>query len=276
MTDENRSRLGIDWPTTIAGALAAVTVAVLLSTLGAAGTLVGAAVGSVVATLATAVYRQGIDSSRRKVAQIQGVALVKVGVAQDEVRRAAGAASSPTADLRLARARDQLDEALAELEPAEAADQPAPVRRWAALPWRRIAAAALGLFVVVVLAISAFELLTGRSVSSYTGGTDGDSGTSVSNLVEDEASTNDDPRRPDRRDDRPVDQPTPDAGTDDPTPDQPTPTSEPTEATGPTEPTESPTTEPTETGEPTGTPTTEPTETGEPTGSPTESPTATP
>lgn len=264
MSDDNRSRLGIDWPTTVAGALAAVTVAVLLSTLGAAGTLVGAAFGSVVATVATAVYRQGIDSSRRKVAQIQGVAQAKVGVAQEEVRRAARATGSATAGIRLARAQEQLDEALAQLDPAEPDGRASPARSWAALPWRRIAAAALALFVVVVLAISAFELLTGRSVSSYTGGSDGDSRTSVGNLVDDGAS--DDPGRPERGHDGRTDQPTQQPA--DPTPTEPAPT------TG--EPSEPPVTEPTGPTEPTTGPTTEPPSTGEPTEEPTESATATP
>ena len=48
--EQERRGTGIDWPATFAGAGAAVTVALLLSTLGAAGTLIGAALGSVVAT----------------------------------------------------------------------------------------------------------------------------------------------------------------------------------------------------------------------------------
>lgn len=52
MTEGTDRKLGIDWLRTIAGALAAVSAAVLLSTLGAAGTLIGAALGSVVATVA--------------------------------------------------------------------------------------------------------------------------------------------------------------------------------------------------------------------------------
>src|SRR3954470_10312740 len=81
--------LDIDWLKTTAGALAAVTTAVLLSTLGAVGTLIGAALGSVAATVGSALYAQGLARSKRAVLKAQETALHKVGVAQAEVRRAA-------------------------------------------------------------------------------------------------------------------------------------------------------------------------------------------
>jgi cytoskeletal protein RodZ len=44
----------------------------------------------------------------------------------------------------------------------------------AGLPWKRLAVIAVGLFVVAMATILAFELVTGRAVSTYTGGSDKD------------------------------------------------------------------------------------------------------
>jgi hypothetical protein len=67
---DNPPKLEIDWLKALAGALAAVTAAVLLSTLGAAGTLIGAAVGSVAATIGSAVYAQGLAHSKHTVRRL--------------------------------------------------------------------------------------------------------------------------------------------------------------------------------------------------------------
>src|SRR5262249_54898382 len=50
------ARVEIDWTRTVGGALAAVASAVLLSTLGAAGTILGAALGSIVVTVSGAYF----------------------------------------------------------------------------------------------------------------------------------------------------------------------------------------------------------------------------
>ncbi|MDN4159985.1 hypothetical protein [Nocardioides abyssi] len=181
------SGLDIDWVRTIAGALAAITTAVLLSTLGAAGTLIGAALGSVAATVGTAVYSQGLARSRAKLAEAQERALHKVGEAQAEVRRAARR-GDPS---RLPRAEAQLAEAADELDPSADgpgaddgdADSPTWRERLAVLPWKRITLVAGGLFLLVVVVISVFEALTGRTVSSYTGGSDSDGGTTITRIT---------------------------------------------------------------------------------------------
>lgn len=152
---------GIDWPATFAGAGAAVTVAVLLSTLGAAGTLIGAALGSVVATVSTALYKQGIESSRRRVAEVQAAALER------EAARAHRHSES------------------SEVSTGEVPAAPAPAgNRWAALPWKRLAALAAVVFLIAVVVISAIELIAGRSVSSITGGTDGKDRTSIGGVLD--------------------------------------------------------------------------------------------
>ena len=164
--------LDIDWLKTTAGALAAVTTAVLLSTLGAVGTLIGAALGSVAATIGSALYTQGLARSRHAVLKAQETALHKVGIAQAEVRRA-GRHDGAEAEAHLDLADERLDEAKAELdEAAEEPTQPSWRERFVLLPWRRIGIVAAGTFVVVVLAITAFEALTGESVAQRTGGSD--------------------------------------------------------------------------------------------------------
>src|SRR3546814_15525436 len=95
---EEKPKLEIDWVKTLAGALAAVSSAVLLSTLGAAGTLIGAALGSITLTVTSAFYSQGLAKSRQKLAAAQELAQRSVGIAQSEVRRAGSVADSARAE----------------------------------------------------------------------------------------------------------------------------------------------------------------------------------
>jgi hypothetical protein len=198
MTDDSstdpRRRLEIDWVKTAAGALAAVSSAVVLSRIGAAGTIIGAALGSVVVTVANAFYSQGLERSRARIAQAHAQAAARVGAAQAEVRRASrrqargGPAANPAARSELQHAEEHLADAQRDLDEVSAdaagASGAVPWRdRLAGLPWRRIALLAGALFVVAVVLITAFELVSGRSVSSYTGGTHGSGGTSLSHLT---------------------------------------------------------------------------------------------
>ena len=184
MTPDTPPKLEIDWRKTAGGAFAAVSSAFLLSTLGAAGTIIGAALGSVIVTVGGALYSQGLARSHRRLAQVQSVAMRKVGVAQAEVRRAARhSGDGEVVDAQLAQAEHHLDEVKDDL--ASTADEPPGPgwrERFVVLPWKRIALIAAGLFVAAVLAITAFELVAGRSVSSITGGTEGDGGTTISRI----------------------------------------------------------------------------------------------
>lgn len=179
-----KARLEIDWLKTVAGALAAVSSAVILSSLGAAGTLIGAAVGSIVVSLTSSLYNTGLNRSRERVAQAQALALRRVGVAQAEVRRAARRQDSHTAvEGHLDHAEEQLVEAQVQLDELVGEEPEGSWReRLAGLPWKRIGLAALGFFVVAVVAITVFELIAGRPVSSITGGSHDRSGTTFSDL----------------------------------------------------------------------------------------------
>ncbi|GAB2975126.1 hypothetical protein [Nocardioides montaniterrae] len=146
----------IDWPLVFAGAGAAVTVAVVLSSLGAAGTLVGAALGSVTATVTTALYKRGIETSHRKAAA-QAAALFRAGFAQQAAE--AGDVAADSVDLMV---------------PAPSPEAP---QRWA-LPWGRLLVMAAAVFLFALVTISAVELLAGRSISAMFGG-DNTRGTTV-------------------------------------------------------------------------------------------------
>ena len=156
--------------------MAAVSSAVLLSTLGVIGTIVGVALGSVVVSVATSLYAHGLARSRERMAQAQEAALRRVGVAQAEVRRARRRSARGASDAHLERANQNLAEAHDEL-----ATDPEPnlLTRLRGLPWRHVVLGAALTFVVALAAITAFELVAGRPVASYTGGTDRDNGTSI-------------------------------------------------------------------------------------------------
>ena len=184
MTDDTSQKLEIDWLRTVGGALAAVSSAVLLSTLGAAGTIIGAALGSVIATVGGALYSQGLVRSRERLVQAQGAAMRKVGVAQAEVRRAGRKqGDTSTVGAHLAHAQATLDEAKGDLD---ALSEEAVATGWGArlalLPWKRIALVAAVLFALTVVAITAFELVVGRSVSEITTGSHG-GGSTIGRVV---------------------------------------------------------------------------------------------
>ncbi len=188
MTEDNHQKVEIDWLKTLGGALAAVSSAILLSTLGAAGTIIGAALGSVIVTVGGALYTSGLARSRERVAA-QTAALRKVGVAQAEVRRASRRGDDEeAAEAHLAHADERLDEAMEELDPVTAEpDEPGWRERLAALPWKRISLLAAGLFVGVIVAITVFELVVGESVSEITGGTEDGGGTTISQVGRDKS-----------------------------------------------------------------------------------------
>jgi len=177
MAPENTKREPVvDWPRVLGGALAAVSSAVLLSTLGVIGTIVGAALGSIVVSVATSLYARGLTRSRERMAQAQEAALRRVGVAQAEVRRARRRPARGAADAHLERANQNLEEAHEELTTDP---EPNLLTRLRRLPWRHVMIGTALTFAVALVAITAFELIAGRPVASYTGGTDRDHGTSI-------------------------------------------------------------------------------------------------
>ena len=187
---EQRERVEINWVQVSASALAAVSSAVLLSTVGVAGTIVGAAIGSLFATAGSSIYSHYLRISQERVARAQTAALERVSRARAsvsgaavDVRRGGPRTQALRAQREVEQAGDELAHAERELQDAEGETGRPPWREiLTALPWKRISVGAAGVFVVAMLAIVSFELLTGRAVSSYTGGSDPEARTSVPGL----------------------------------------------------------------------------------------------
>jgi hypothetical protein len=277
VSDEERE--GASWVQVTAAALAAMSSAVILSSLGVAGTIIGAAVGSLTASVGGALYSRGIHASRDQAVALKRVAQARLDVDAARAAMRRGEAGSDTtlrqADLALGEAEEALQHADEEpggssadapetghsvtsdteaggaagderavygvtAEPAGADDEDEESRR---LPWKRIALITVGVFVAAMVAITAFELATGRAVSTYTGGTDSDKGTTVPGL-----GGGGDPAP----EEEPEEQPTS------------VPTDQPSEA-----PSSEPTTEPTDGSEPSPVPSELPSETATPTPTPT-------
>lgn len=237
MTDESAERhrgLEIDWLRAAAGALAAVASAFLLSFLGAAGTIIGAALGSLIVTVSSAVFTQGLSTSKRTLEKAQSSAARKVGIAQAEVRRAGRADDTAAHDSHLEHADERLAEAQAELDAVseEAREAEVPWReRLRALPWKRILLATALLFVMAIAAITVFELVAGRSVSSITGGS-GNEGTTIGHVGDRGGSRNDQDDQQDEESPSPT--PTPSETPSESPSDTPTPSESPQPSDSPT------------------------------------------
>src|SRR3954447_25039916 len=126
---QQHERVAINWFQVSGSALAAVSSAVLLSTVGVAGTIIGAALGSVVVTAGGSIYSHYLEVSRQRVA-----------AAQAGARARKSRAPSAHLDTRQQeRADDDLHQAEQQL--AEAEDEtvkPSWRELFAGLRWRRI------------------------------------------------------------------------------------------------------------------------------------------
>lgn len=222
---ESDRRFELNWVQSLAGALAAVTSAVLLSTVGVAGTLIGAALGSLAATVGSAVYSYYIRATQDRVASAGTVAVGRIGHGRPQGPSTPDdlAAAPSATDEEAAAAGEGVHRAAAASQNAKNPPEGGFTALLAGLPWKRIAVVATGLFTAAMVVILVFELATGRALSSYTGGSDSDRRTSIPGLGggrgDDPAGDQDDP------------QPTPGEGS----------SGEPDESTEETEPTPTPT-----------------------------------
>lgn len=157
----NKKILEVNWIPAVGSALGAVTSAVVLSTLGVGGTLIGAALGSLLITVGGSAYSQSLQRTREH-----------VGSKVLNARNAAGQRNSgPVASVPPA---TRPGGATAVTPNPESNASPKKVFR--NLPWKRILGSAAALFAIAMVVILAFELTTGRAVSSYTGGSSGNGG----------------------------------------------------------------------------------------------------
>jgi hypothetical protein len=101
---DGHERIGVSGSQVAASVLASTSAAIVASVFGVAGTIIGAAVVSVVATVGTAAYGLGI---RRTTARVQQLQALRLGRSDDTTR--SGAAAGPSGD-----------------SPMDAEDAPAP------------------------------------------------------------------------------------------------------------------------------------------------------
>lgn len=177
-TVKTQDRLEINWFNVVGASLGAVSSAVVLSTLGAAGTLLGAALGSLCITVGGAIYAHTMKLTKDRVAAAKSLAAERPVRSRERVM-----AGGPTVSSR------PTQPASADRSPSESGtDAASSTGRLTAplegLPWKRIAVLAGALFAITMAVILAFELSTGRAVSTFTGGTSDTSvGTSFSGVV---------------------------------------------------------------------------------------------
>ena len=262
MSDEPKN--GLSFPQIIAGALAAASAAIASSWLGVAGTVIGAAVVSVVASVGSALYTRPIERSHER--------LRAVATARGTVHRVDGGTAT-TSTLVLPSVDDDPDpRALTEqdLGRSSGADldagddgRPQPHGR-IARRWRTVAVSALAMLVGGLVILTGLELLANGAssvtgvgndrrptlVRLFDGGDDGSSGGGDKSPA---------PADPDRASTEPTDsgsasQPAETQQPTEPTPAEPTQT-QPTETTPTEQPTE---TQPTETAPTSSAATTQP------------------
>jgi hypothetical protein len=200
----------------LASTAGAVCAAVIASVFGVKGTIVGVAIGSAAATMATALVAQSIERGHQAVKQVA----VRAPETSTLLRRLGGtrasgssassvdASSAPTEVVGLSEplggsAPETVEMASTaapageaeRLEISATADTPATqrlqatttptqvVRRTAPLgfSWRAIAGTAAVVFVLALLLITAVELISGKPLSAIFGGAD--TGTTLKNIV---------------------------------------------------------------------------------------------
>jgi hypothetical protein len=209
---------GINVPKVIAGTLAAVSAAVVGSFLGVAGTLIGAAVASMIGSIGTEIYERSLHRGAKK---LQTLAPTFI--------KAPAAVGTPAV---AAAGEDD--------RPSHTVPEPARARQ---IRWGRVAVIAGAVFALAMGSITAAELITGESVQSAVGGAS-NSGTTVGDILNGDAKS------------KPTPTPAPSTSTTPaPTPsdEATTPTTAPSESVAPTT-TDAPTAEPTSVPPATGAP----------------------
>jgi hypothetical protein len=242
MTEENPAppprKLELSSTQVAGSALAAVSAAFFASWLGTAGTLIGAAVGSIVATVGSATYtwwlRRTSEAVKRTAAQVRETGMGSTVVVPVLRNRRAGKGDGLEDEVHV-----------------DAEDADGETSRWAFLrnrPWGKVVLVTAGVLLAVLGSITVVEAVIGKPLSALLRGDKG-TGTSLSRTVHHHSKTTDDVQRTKKQSSTPS--PSPAATSSASATPTPTPTPSPT-------PTPTPSATPTETPTPTPTPTTTP------------------
>jgi len=205
----------VSWFQLAASVLAAVTAAWIASSLGVAGTLVGAAVGSAVVTLTSAFYARTLDKGRTLLVTTASGTVIQRRVEEDG---------------EIAETLDQAAED-APVKRAEFVPDESPPR----LHWKTIVITTAVVLALALAAITTYELVTDRTLDGSKGTTIGD--TFGGSKGKDDPKPSDPTTKPSTTEPTtpPTTTPAPAATTPTPTPSATTPTPTPTESTEPVE-----------------------------------------
>jgi hypothetical protein len=165
-------KVAFSLPQIAGGALAAMTAAAIGSRLGVAGTMIGAAVASIIGGIAATLYSAGIDRTHRKVSDAiyRGYERVRAGAVED------GDAASPTLPgLGDDEAARQDDETRLDLEPVAGGRDRGRI-------WKVMGLSVAGMFAIALVVITVVELGIGRTL-------DGRDGTTIAQVVREPKST---------------------------------------------------------------------------------------
>jgi len=204
-TDSAKDRtLGLSTAQVTGSALAAMSGAFFASWLGTTGTLVGAAFGSVIATVGAAIYTHSIrrtgEAVKRTAVVVRQVPLVTAAIPRPAHARAS---DGPVRDPNAPSLAEESDVAPGDTD--DAGDSGRPTGRRLDLPWLKVALASTAVLVAALGGISAVEAITGKPIASFLGQDDG-TGTTVGRVVGSDPSTSkreqqpseDSPATPDR------------------------------------------------------------------------------
>ena len=148
-----------------AGALAAVSSAVVASFFGLAGTLIGAALASVISTVSAALYSNSLQKTNQKLRRARGQVTGRLS-AGDQTEVASAAPAAPATQVL----------------PAHLDPRRAPVRR-SRPRWTKVAVYAAAVFVMAMGIVTGIELIGQKPVSAIVGGTETSRSTTLSELT---------------------------------------------------------------------------------------------
>lgn len=145
-TRERSFLSGLSWFQVLAGALAAMTSAWVASALGVGGTIIGAALGSLVVTITSTFYASTLDRGRTLIVQTDSGTFVETEAEPGHTAEALAAVSEATD------------------EPIKGAEVVEDPRR--SIRWRTVALTTAIILAVSGLAMGAYEIVTGKAYGS--------------------------------------------------------------------------------------------------------------
>jgi len=172
--------LQVNWVGAVGSGLGSVTSAVLLSTTGAAGTWIGAGIGTFIITVGGAIYAYYLQRAKTGIEKTADKLKTGVQSKRPQKTTTITAERDPNEPARSQSTSTDVDTGS---HAAGQLDKPTFKEALKNIRWKRVAVLGAALFAITMAIIFIFELATGRPVSSYTGGTSPDStGTSITGV----------------------------------------------------------------------------------------------